>query len=214
MDPEVAVAIVSTIALAFSFFSLWKAVLAPFDLEVSYDSPTLSIYRIAPEVSRGTKVWWIPSIDIDITFYNLGRKMGKVLDLRFIGTLDSDGVKKRYVFYAKWIVNFHELQRDRADRMGWISSSVQQEWYPLILSGENMRTVHVVLEGLRWDRKLTGTLDLEMQIYSTKHDEWVVLERFQHQLVEPMYEETSSFILPSKLLERSRSGSIVEWDPD
>ena len=70
--------IFSTIALVATIITLWKNFLKPFKLKITNTNPCLTIYKITPDISgRDGDIWWIPSVDIGISFYNLGKKMGR-----------------------------------------------------------------------------------------------------------------------------------------
>lgn len=212
MDTALGLVIVSILALAVSLLSLWKSTLSPFKLKVSYDSPTFTLYKISPEMSGRKKTWWVPSIDMDFTFYNLGKRGGEVTDIRLEGKLRSKEAERRFVFYAKWIVSFKKFQQNRDERLKWVESSIERDWYPLILTGDEQKTFHVIFEGFRWDRKYTGNLDLSLQIFSSKKDEWMEYEKFEHSITENMYNATSPIRLSSKKLGKTRAGLLEQWD--
>ena len=195
---------VSISAFTVSLYSLWRTTLSPFQLSLSYDSPTFTLYRITPEVSGGQRSWWIPSMDADFTFYNTGKRGGEVTDLRFVCTLVEGGRRRVYIFYAKWVVDFKTFQRLRADRMGWIGSSIERTWYPLIMGGDEERSLHIVFEGMRWDEPLTGEMRISLETYSSMESRWVEQEVFHHHLTEMMYEDTSAVSLESSRMKMTR----------
>lgn len=211
MDPQVALAIITLFALFVSLFSLWKSTLAPFRLEVTTDSPTFNLYLIEPGTSGGPVRWWIPSIDMDITFSNLGKRVGEVKDLRFNGVLRSDGQERGFVFYAKWVVDFRLFQRDRVDRMAWVTSSVERDWYNLVLAGDDQRSLHLIFEGLRWEKAVAGELLLTLQLLSSRDEEWVDLAQYRQVIVPAMFERTSSQIMSGGSLGRARERAFEEW---
>jgi hypothetical protein len=207
-----AVAITSASAFVVSLFSLWKIYLAAFKLKVSYSSPSFSLYRMDPEVSGGQMPWWIPSIDMTFTFYNTGKRSGEVIDVRIVGALKTskDADERKFIFYAKWVVDYKKLQQKRGDRLG-LTDSVETDWYPLILSGDSQKTVHIILEGWRWDKKPTGVLTLKLQIYSTDKDAWVDYDEYTRIIAEHMYESTSIYTLLNKQLEKTRTNLTQQW---
>lgn len=211
MSSQWALAITSASALAVSLLSLWKISLAAFKLKVAYGSPTFTLYRMEPEVSGGKKPWWIPSIDMSFTFYNTGKRSGEVTDLRLIGTLNVSGVEKKFVFYAKWIVNYRVLQQKRGDRLG-LMESVESEWYPLIMSGDSQKSLHIIFEGWRWDGVLTGPLSLKLQVFSSEKESWIDYEQYKHILTTHMFEETSTYTLWNRRFEKTRAGADKQWD--
>ena len=146
-----------------------------------------------PEASGGKDVWWLPSVNMDQTFYNLGRRDGEVTDVRFVGLLSEGGVERRFVFYAKWVVDFRLFWQDRDDRLKWTVSAVERVWHPLILSGNEQKNLHIIFEGFRWDRRHVGSLRLSFQIFSSEKSKWIELEEFFLTLEKSMYNETSAY---------------------
>lgn len=212
MDTTLGLVITSILALAVSLLSLWKSTLSPFKLEVSYSSPTFTLYRISPEMSGRRRTWWVPSIDMGFTFYNLGKRGGEVTDVRLEGKLRSEEADKTFVFYARWIVDFRKFQQNRGDRLKWVESSIERDWYPLILAGDEHETLHVIFEGFRWDRKYTGKLDLSLQIFSSKKAEWVEYEKLEHSITENMYDATATYRLSGQKLGKTRTKLSEQWD--
>jgi hypothetical protein len=205
--------ITGSFALIVSLISLWKSILTPFKLKISYDSPTLSIYRISPKTSGGKNVWWLPSIDIDHTFYNLGKRDGEVIDIRFKGILTSEKRERtKFVFYAKWVVDFKKFWQNRDDRLKWIDSAVERVWHPLILAGNEQKNLHIVFEGFRWDKKQIGSLKLSFQVFSSEEKKWIELEEFIHTLEDHMYNDTSAYNVRSKKLSETRGDLAQQWN--
>ena len=211
MSSEWAVAVTSASALAVSLFSLWKITLAAFKLKVSYSSPTFSLYKMKPEVSGGQKPWWIPSIDMTFTFHNTGKRSGEVTDLRLVGLLKTPDAEKTFVFYAKWVVDFQRFQQKRGDRLG-LMESIERDWYPLLLSRDTQKSLHIILEGWRWDKTYTGSLSLKLQIFSSEKDAWVDYEEYTHVITDHMYGATSTYTLSNKRFEKTRAGLYQQWD--
>jgi hypothetical protein len=212
MSGQWAVAVTSASALAVSLFSLWKITLAPFKLKVAYNSPTFTIYKMTPEVSGGQKPWWIPSVDMSFTFYNTGKRPGEVTDIRLMGKLKTLDAERTFIFYAKWIVDFQKFQQNRGDRVALIESAIERDWYPLILAGNAQESLHILLEGWRWDKKFTGTLKLILQVFSSEKNVWVTYEEYQHLITEHMYDETSTYTLWNKRFEKTRGGLNQPWE--
>ncbi len=167
---------------------------------------------MSPEVSGGQKPWWIPSIDMSFTFYNTGKRSGEVADLRLAGTLKTKDSEKKFFFYAKWIVDFQKFQQDRGDRVALIESSIERDWYPLILSGDTQESLHIIFEGWRWSNRFTGDLNLTLQIFSSEKNTWIDYEEYKHTITEHMYEETSTYTLWNKKFEKTRAGLNQQWD--
>ncbi len=195
---------ISTLALFISLISLWKSYLAPFKLKVCHDSPTFALHKITPAISGGKSTWWIPSIDMGFTFHNLGRKSGEVTDIRMLIEIDDKKSKKNYTFYAKWVVDYPKFQQDRTERMNWIHNSVIRDWYPLILTGEEQKSLHLILEGHRWDNKIKGELNLCLEIYSSQKKKWTECSRYNHIITREMFDEKSCYSLNDSKLSKIR----------
>jgi hypothetical protein len=82
----------------------------------------------------------------------------------------------------------------------------------LILAGEEQKTLHVIFEGFRWDRKYTGKLKLSLQIFSSKKSKWIEHEKFEHTITENMYDATSTYRLSSQKLGKTRAKPSEQWD--
>jgi hypothetical protein len=198
--------IVSIVALVTSIGSLWVNSLKPFKLSVSNDSPTFKLYKITSAISgaRAGATWWIPSFDVGMSFYNLGRRPGKVLDVRIIAKLNGHRSQRKFVFYPKWIVKYADFQRDRAERMTWINSAVSREWYPFMLAPMGERDIHVILEGDRWDHKESGTIEFSLEAFSSSEKTWSTLGRYELHISEDMFEGNSSYTVSDVKIEKLR----------
>lgn len=212
MDPAIGLVITSALAFAVSILSLWKSTLSPFKLTVSYNSPTFTIYRISPEISSGAQTWWVPSIDMGITFYNHGKRRGEITDIRFVGTLTSQDKNRQFVFYAKWVVSFPTFQRQRSNRLKWANSSIERDWYPLMLTGDTQLPLHIIFEGFRWDQRYTGSLTLSLQLFSSDKEKWTNYETFKHILTDDMYDASSTRSLWNQKLAKTRANISKQWD--
>jgi hypothetical protein len=212
MSGQWALAITSGSALVVSLLSLWKISLAAFKLKVAYGSPTFTLYKMNPEVSGGQTPWWIPSIDMSFTFYNTGKRSGEVIDLRLVGQLNTHKIRKKFVFYAKWVADYQKFLQNRGDRVALVESSIIRDWYPLILSGDTRESFHIIFEGWRWDKIFTGDLILTLQIFSSEKNVWVNYEDYKHLITEHMYEETSTYTLWNKRFEKTRTKLDQQWD--
>jgi len=191
--------IISVLAFLISLISLWKNYLAPFKLEIAHDSPTFSIYTISQD--EGRTVWWIPSIDVGFTFYNLGTKLGRVYDVRILAELITDGQRiTTYPFYAKWIVDFARFNQSGPDRWTWIREAITRDWFPLLLKGGEQQYLHLILEGHRWDTRLRGDLSLTLEIYSSQKNTWVEYAEFRHALRSDMYDTRDKYTVANPML--------------
>ncbi|MCW4041324.1 MAG: hypothetical protein NWE83_11320 [Candidatus Bathyarchaeota archaeon] len=212
MDPAIGLVITSTLAFALSIIALWKSTLTPFKLNVSYNSPTFTLYTISPDISSGAQTWWVPSIDTAFTFSNHGKRRGEITDIRFKGTLSTQDMTRTFVFYAKWIVTFPLFQRQRGERLKWVQTAIERDWYPLILAGDEQLSLHIIFEGFRWDQQYTGTLNLTLQLYTSEKDEWKDHETFEHRLSDEMYTDTVTRSLSTEKLAKTRANIAEQWD--
>lgn len=169
-------------AFLISFVSLWKTHLAPFKLEMTYGRPTFTIYKKTLENS-GTEqktTYWIPSFDVGVSFHNTGQKTGQVLCLKIIAEPRNNS--KKFVFGSKWIVNYNSLQKHSLDRQKWSKNVIDREWYPLILSGNETKHVHVVFEMMQpkwWDKKeIIGSMDFSIKVLSSETKKWKEGKRY------------------------------------
>jgi hypothetical protein len=171
--------VVSIFALAISLFSLWRTFLAPFNLNITIGSPTFRLYEIEPETSGVDKIWWIPSVDIPVSFVNSGAKPGKIFDARLI--FRSKEVQKltEEFFYPVWIVEYPKFSPCGSDRFRWIKEAIESEWYPLVLLPNQTVAKHLVLESPRWDHLLPGNFEIDFDIYSDYKSKWLTYQTFE-----------------------------------
>jgi len=194
--PEVAL-LLSGFALVISLASFWVNSLAPFSLRVTNDAPTLSVYTITPKIS-GTEdgaTWWIPSINVGLSFFNAGRRPGQILDVRILADHTLPLSKKHHAFYPKWIVDYSRFNKDRTERFKWLDGAVVRDWYPFFLGGHSDIHIHLIfeLEDVRWDKKFEGILECTLQYISTQEDEWIDLGKYDLYLSNDLFEESCSF---------------------
>ncbi len=194
--------IFSAVAILVSLISLWIGHFSPFRLRVTHDAPTFAVYKITPDISGGKSVWWIPSIDLSFTFYNNGQRPGEVSDVRIRMIMDDLDLK--HTFYAHWVVNYPLFNAERTDRFNWIHQAVIKEWYPMMLSGNAQESVHVVLEGGRWDSRLHGSATLKLEIYSSEQNRWVEYAEYHHLIHEEMFNTKSTYTLADTKLQKIR----------
>lgn len=212
MSAQLGLVIISSLAFIVSLISLWRSYLAPFHLKVSYNSPTFTLHKISPDISSGKKIWWIPSIDINFSFFNLGKRAGEIIDIRFSGNLRTEETDKTFDFYAKWIVDFREFQQNRDSRLNWLETSIIRDYYPLILLGDEQKSFHIVFEGFRWDKKYTGNLMLSLELFSSEKSDWVEYENFELQITPTMFDETLTIGLSNEKMEKTRKDFYKHWD--
>lgn len=198
--------IVSGFALLTSLVSLWLNSLKPFELKLSHDTPTFRLYKITPQISgdKERKSWWIPSFDIGLSFYNLGKKPGEVLDIRIIGDLASHRTHRKFVFYPKWIVDYAEFNQSRGERFEWLKTAILREWYPSTLGANDQKDLHAILESDRWDHKESGEMTLTLQIVSSSDMQWQTCAEYKLLITEDMFDDRSSYTPYDEKIERLR----------
>ncbi len=199
---EITALVFSILALLTAVYALWLVILKPFKLTVSNTIPTLSMYKITPDMSgdEEKKTWWIPSFDMGITFANEGKGVGKVLDMRIIMLLGSGESQKEYAYYPKWVVDYSKFTEYRKDRFKWIDTATKGKWYPLVLAGQQAESFHVVLEGDRWDEKQSGNMNYYLQVLDSKNKKWTEYGKYHMILPMSSFEDRST---------RTGSGSEV-----
>jgi hypothetical protein len=183
---------ISILALILSLISLWRSHLAPFKLKVAYDAPHFCIYKY----EIGKDLWWIPSIDLGMTFHNVGSRSGQVLDVRALLRLeDKDGRITIYPFYPQWIVDYKKFNSIQRKRFQWLNEAVARKWYPIFLSPKKQVSYHIVLEKMPWEVIREGFLTLELQVFSTQKRNWKTIHNFSVgiPLTKAVYEGSESY---------------------
>jgi len=190
---------ISLTALLISLISLWKTHLSPFNLEISHTSPTFSLYKITPKMSgdKQKRTWWIPSLNIGLSFHNIGQKMGQVINIRIVGEIESNSTK--IIFYPIWIVNYATYQKYRTDRFKWLETSVERHWYPLILEGKGTQHLHLVLESsTRLETQITGLMKFRLEVLSSSDKgKWRLCKRYSLPLTKDMYANKHTYMIGS-----------------
>lgn len=212
MAAQMGLVVFSALAFVVSLISLWRSILAPFKLKISYNSPTFTIHKISPEISGGSKTWWIPSIDMDFTFFNLGKRAGEIIDIRFSGKIDTGDIERVFIFYAKWIVDFRKFNQNRDNRLKWLETSIIRDWYPMVLVGDEQKHLHIVFEGLRWDKKFIGKLNLSLDVFSSDNTQWENHEKFELSITPEIYDNTFTISLSNQKLGETRTDFFKQWD--
>jgi len=199
---EITALVFSILALLTAAYALWMIIFKPFKLMVSNTIPTLSMYKITPDMSgdEEKKTWWIPSFDMGITFANEGRGMGKVLDMRIVAVLEKGKSKKEYEYYPKWVVDYSKFTEFHTDRFKWIDTATKGKWYPLTLAGQQSESVHVVFEADRWDEKQGGNMNYYLQVLDSKNKKWIENGKYHLIIALSIFEDKST---------RTGSGSEV-----
>ena len=194
--------VISSAALILSLVTFWKTQLAPFRFWVANDGMTFRLYRVHE--------WWIPSIDIGFTFCNMGSKSGEVLDIRVRTKLSVAGETLDFPFYAKWIVDYAKFQKHGGDRFGWLEDGLLRDWYPILLKGGEQVSLHLILEGIRWDEKVEGKLSCGLEIYSSDIGKWTEHSRYSLTVDTSMFERGDSYTFHSPVLDTTRTG-MGDW---
>ncbi|MCC4632019.1 hypothetical protein [Xanthomonas dyei] len=207
MDSSKLPIVISAVALIVSLFALWVNALRPFRLKVSHDTPRFRLYRITPEISGSEdgSSWWIPSFDLGLSFYNVGKRSGEVSDVRIVGHLDGHRSRQQFVFYPKWVVDYATFQRAGSERFKWINSAVLRDWYPFTLGGESEKDLHLVLEPGRWDHKQIGELSLELEVFSSGSGKWTRKASYKLSVTDSMFDSKSSYAPYDEKMESRRN---------
>jgi hypothetical protein len=196
--------IISLGALIISFLSLWINSLTPFRLRVMNDPPTFSVYKVPPQISgdREGKTWWIPSFDVGISFFNLGRRPGVVKDVRLVAVFKGYRTNKKYVFYPNWIVDYPKFCETKPDRFKWIDKAVVREWYPILLGSQKESHVHLILESDRWDQKESGSFEISFEVATGK--KWRVYQKYSLHFDDSIFETNETYTAYCGEIERLR----------
>ncbi|EPM4837594.1 hypothetical protein ACTIQ8_004627 [Vibrio parahaemolyticus] len=206
MDLAKLAVVISILSFLVSVVVFWFSHLKPFKLECTFSAPRLSIYKINDGIlpTKNRKSWWIPSIDIGLTAKNLGVKSGQLKDIRIVAIIASKNDVEKIYIYPRYIVNYPIFNRDRTDRFTWLESAIDREWYPIHLSGNQEKHMHIVLEYIRFDEVKVGTLNLELQIATSESNRWRVLDSFELVLTQDMFNSKSSVAPQNKAMEKMR----------
>jgi hypothetical protein len=197
---------ISSLAILISILSVWINALKPFKLKLFNDAPTFSLYKITPEISgsESGKTWWIPSFDIGFSLNNLGKQSGIVHDIRLICTQQGLQSKKEFHFYPKWLVDYSKFKKNHINRFTWIDDSVIRDWFSMILPASSSNSVHLILEGDRWENEFEGRFEVTLEIYTSKKNKWIKLSDYEWHVSKDMFKEKSSYTLYDKSLNERR----------
>lgn len=177
---------ISAISLLISLYVIWKIHLSPFKLLISFGDPLLKTYKITPQVSGGKTIWYIPSIDIPMTFLNTGAKSGKVTDLRLTFSSLKKNINSsnhyKETFKPRWCVHYEDYNSKRSERFSWLRESVENDWYPFYLLQNSPVAKHIILESFRWDKFPKGSFQIKLEVLSDESKEWRFLEEYEFSL--------------------------------
>ncbi len=177
---------ISVISLLISFYAIWKIYLSPFKLLISFGDPLLKTYKITPQVSGGKTIWYIPSIDIPITFLNIGARPGKVVDLRltFSSLQKNINSSNQYeeTFEPRWCVHYEDYNSKRQERFSWLRESVENDWYPFYVLQNTPMPKHIILESFRWDKFPRGSFQIRFEVLTDESSKWRLLEEYEFSL--------------------------------
>ena len=198
--------LVSGLAFVVSIASLWVNSLRPFKLKLSHDAPTFKLYKITPNISGSEeqRTWWIPSFDIGVSFYNVGRIAGELLDIRIVAKFEAHRSDRTFTFYPKWIVDYSRFQKDRADRFTWLDTAILRDWYPFMLGSQSEKNLHVVLESDRWDHRESGEMTLTFEVIASDTRRWRNCATYKLAVSKDMFEGMSCYTAYNENIERLR----------
>jgi hypothetical protein len=203
---EILTIVTSSVALAISVVTLLLNRLLPFKPKVLSSAPTFSLYEITPEISgsKDNKTWWIPSFNVGLSLYNLGKLSGEIIDIRITAELKSNRSNQKFVFYPKWVVNYSIFQKHNTERFTWINEAVISNWSPILLFGGKDTKVHLILEGDRWDNHIEGKLSFTLEYITSKNSEWKQISDFELFITKDMFANKSTYTPYDKKIEENR----------
>jgi len=198
--------IISTLALTISILALVLNRLVPFKAKVFSTTPTFSLYKIPPSISGSEKnqTWWIPSFNIGLSMYNLGKLSGEIIDVRILGELESVRSNQKFEFYPKWTVNYSEFQKNNIERFVWLNEAVLSNWSPILLFGGKETSKHIILEGPRWDNKMEGVLKFRVEYIASNSNKWKEINNYELPIVKEMFEGKSTHTPYDEKIEKHR----------
>ena len=197
--------IISSAALFVSLLTLFFNRLLPFNPRVINSTPTFSLYKITPKISGDKGTWWIPSFNVGIALYNLGRLSGKILDFRIIAKVKEQENELVYYFYPKWTVDYSKFQELNTKRLEWISKAVKKEWFPILLFGDKEINEHIILESSRWEKPFNGEISLLFEYISSKNEKWTEINNYTLIISDDMFEAQSTYSPFDKNIEKYRN---------
>jgi hypothetical protein len=149
--------------------------------------------------------WWIPNIDLGISFCNTGRLPGEILDMRIITEFKGHSTPRQCYFYPKWIVDYSKFQELRRKRFEWIEKAGVRNWYSFLLRGQSEKDLHIVLETERWEQRETGSMHLCLQYISSAKRKWITVAEYQCYISDDMFDERSTCSAGKKEVEELRN---------
>ena len=183
-------------AFIISVFSLWKTHLSPFNLVISSEQPSLTLYKLGDKDGKTIfldekkydgkdwgeqqlnalkyekkfdRVYWIPSIAISISFYNSGKKSGNILNVRSVLTLNRIEKPNKFALYPRGFVDPSKWKDITKSRIK-IFDSIKDKWSPIILPPQETKKVNLILEAHAWLEKLTGDWEIQMEVLTSEKD--------------------------------------------
>ncbi len=176
--------LIALLALGASIAALWKTHFAKFSTVLTVGQCSFRIYPIKSEGEE----WYIPSLDVPISFTNEGAQVGKVEDARIRVTFPEIPIPGHYeMFYAKWIVDGRKITRHRFD---WIKKAVNQDWMPFVLLPKETKTKHIVFEPGRWDEPIIqNKMQCELEVRLVGKDSWDKIVTWTHGLQPDVWSE-------------------------
>lgn len=205
--------VISGLALIFSALTVFLNFLKPFEPKILHDNPVFSLYKVTPDISGDEKgrAWWIPSINVDFVFHNIGKVSGEIQDVRVIASSTKSNSETKYTFSPKWIVDYKIFNECRTERFEWVEKAVIRNWYSVLVKAQSETNLHLILETGRWDNKWEGVLKCRLEVLTSKSKNWVNCGEYGLFIYSDMYEEKATHQLGSidKFKEIENVGKIT-----
>jgi hypothetical protein len=181
--------------------------LLPFRPRIVHSTPTFSLYKITPNISgdENNMEWWIPSFDIGVALYNIGKLPGRILDFRIVAKIKTEEVEKTHYFYPKWTVDYPKFQELNTERFEWIAKAVKREWFPILLFADKEVSEHIILESSRWEKPFNGECSFAFEYVSSKKDKWIQLNDYSLLISEDMFNDQSTYSPFDKNIQKFRN---------
>lgn len=186
---------ISLTALTLSIVAVWYNNLKPFKIKIVAGEVKICVPFIGDA--------WLPGVDLPISFCNVGRRHGKIQDIR--ARVYGKDSKRSYKFTlnAQWIVDPKEFDDVRHKYKEW-RKTVVRAWTPFILTGMTTETLHVFLRGHRIETQSLGDFECDLEVFTTEKKKWIVVTTFIFPLNDLAFTGTP-FSVPNRELDRIRS---------
>lgn len=178
---------ISIISLIISAVTLYKSILSKFRAVYSVGDLNLRIYPI----KNGKRKWFIPSIDIPISFANSGANSGIIQEVRVVATYPNLPINDHWdIFLPKWEISSSEFNKsDKKDRFNLIDNAVISDWMSFIVLPKKVLSKHLVFE-TTWEKPVIQEKVLfTLQIKSETSAKWEEVEQWELPLNELVWSE-------------------------